>query len=338
MKQRSYTTAASAIGMLILILDAPTALSFAREGVQLCLQTLIPSLFPFFVCSVLLTGSLAGISSPVLHPLEKSCRIPEGSGALLLVGFLGGYPVGAQNIGLAYERGQLSKEDARRMLGFCNNAGPAFLFGMVGSFFDNPIIPWLLWLIHIASALIVARIIPGKGASFHPNDIAKPLSLTEAVDKSIRVMASVCGWVILFRIIIGFLDSRLIFLFPSPVQILLNGALELSNGCIHLGEIPCEGLRFITASVMLAFGGLCVVMQTRAVTAGISLDRYFPGKLLQYGISFLLSVMVQGVFPAGQRYIPSAWVIVSFAAVVFFLSTKLNIRENKGRNPAVVGV
>lgn len=338
MKHRNYTAIASAAGMLILILDAPAALSFAREGVQLCLQTLIPSLFPFFVCSILLTGSLSGISAPVLHPLETFCRIPEGSAALLLVGFLGGYPVGAQNIGLAYERGQLSKEDARRMLGFCNNAGPAFLFGMVGSFFDNPLMPWLLWAIHIVSALIVARILPGRCASFRRENRIKPLSLTEAVDKSIRVMASVCGWVVLFRIIIGFLDSRLPFLFPYSVRILLKGALELSNGCIFLGEIPCTGLRFTAAAVMLGFGGLCVAMQTHAVACGLKLDRYFPGKLLQCCISFLLSVMIQGVFPAEQRYIPSAWVIVPFAAVVFFLIVRLNIRENKGSNPAVVGV
>ena len=36
-----------ALGMIVLILDSKTALSGCREGVTLCLNVVIPSLFPF---------------------------------------------------------------------------------------------------------------------------------------------------------------------------------------------------------------------------------------------------------------------------------------------------
>ena len=45
----------SSAGMLVLILDGKAALLGAQAGVELCLNTVIPSLFPFFVLSVLLT-------------------------------------------------------------------------------------------------------------------------------------------------------------------------------------------------------------------------------------------------------------------------------------------
>ena len=39
----------AAVGLLVLIFDSSLAIQGAREGVELCLRTVIPSLFPFFV-------------------------------------------------------------------------------------------------------------------------------------------------------------------------------------------------------------------------------------------------------------------------------------------------
>ena len=49
--------------MLALILDGRTAIDGARQGIELCLRTVIPSLFPFFVLSILLTSSLLGMAN-----------------------------------------------------------------------------------------------------------------------------------------------------------------------------------------------------------------------------------------------------------------------------------
>ncbi len=335
MKQRNATLIAASLGMLVLILDAKTALAGAQAGLQLCIQTLIPSLFPFFIFSILLTSSLSGQGYPIFRPLERLCRIPAGSGCLLVIGLLGGYPTGAQNIALASRRGQLSGLDAARMLGFCNNAGPAFLFGMVGQFFDNPLYPWRLWLIHMASALIVSLALPGNPTPASPGSQSKPLTLSNALETSVRVMATVCGWVVFFRIILEFLDRWVLWMFPVSVQVLLKGLLELSNGCVLLGQVTHPGLRFILASVMLALGGLCVAMQTRSVTENLSLAHYFPGKLLQGMISFLLAWCFQ---PGAHRYdlpLPLLFGILTGCVILIF---SLRYRKNKGSFPAAIGV
>ena len=54
----------SAIGMMMLILDSKTALQGAANGIELCFRTLIPSLYPFFVLSILLTSALSAKYSP----------------------------------------------------------------------------------------------------------------------------------------------------------------------------------------------------------------------------------------------------------------------------------
>ena len=277
----------SSLGMLLLILDSRTALAGAAEGIRLCLTTVIPSLFPFFILSSILTAELWG--SRIFRPLGRLCGMPKGGESILAVGLLGGYPVGAVQIANAYNDGSLTRQDANRMLCFCSNAGPAFLFGMVGQQFDDPMVPWLLWGIHILSALAVGIILPGRSeraARFAANE---RITFATALSAGIRTMATVCGWIILFRLVITFLEHWIGFLLPQWALVLMEGVLELSNGCCSLRLIADQRLRFLVASGLLAFGGLCVAMQTATVTDGLDLRYYLGGKALQTIFSLLLA-------------------------------------------------
>lgn len=292
MKHRHSTAALAAIGMMVLILDTKCALNSAEEGITLCIRTVIPSLFPFIFLSKILSNVFAGSHFSFLRPLGRLCGMPEGSETLFLVGLLGGYPTGAACIAENYRQGQLSKEQAEHLLGFCSNAGPAFLFGMAGSLFSAPYIPWLLWAIHILSALL--------SAVFIPRCSGKEVTLRQAVDcklqtvfqQTLRVMASICGWVVLFRILIGFCERWFLWCLSPEAQCVIAGFLELSNGCYSLAGVTSDAPRFIILSCVLAFGGICVMMQTASVAAGLSLRWYLAGKLLQTMFSLLLSIAV----------------------------------------------
>lgn len=287
--------------LLAMIFDSRTALSGAADGVQLCVATVIPSLFPFFVVSILLTGLLS------------SCT--KGKHTLLLVGFLGGYPVGAQCVAQAYQSGRISRQEAERMLCFCNNAGPAFLFGIGSSLLPEVWMCWLLWLIHILSALLVAALTPKSQFSASPTLFPSPVSLTAAMQRAVRSMGLVCGWIILFRTVIGFCQRWFLWLLPSNCQLLVMGLLEMTNGCCVLTEIASVGLRFELFGLFLGFGGLCVLLQTKSVLSGSRLNgcHYFPGKVAQAAFSFLLCVVAQLLLPAQMRYYP--WAGFSLLAV-----------------------
>lgn len=291
-KHRHITTFAAIAGMLLLIIDRGSAAAGGREGVMLCLQVLIPSLFPFIVLSTYLTSGLVGQNIPILNGLCKFCHIPTGSESLLVIGFLGGYPVGAQNISLAQKNGSISPAVAQRMITFCNNAGPSFIFGVISPMFTHWYTAWILWMIHILSALIVAFLLPHPKVPEVKIQQAKPLSFSMAVERSLRTMASICGWVILFRMLLEFLDKIILSKLSPALSVLLTGILELTNGCVRLAEIESESLRFMTASILLALGGGCVAMQTLSVAGNVKLTTYFPGKALQCFISFLLSILV----------------------------------------------
>ena len=321
-----------ATGFLALILDSRTGFAAAQEGVNLCITTLIPSMFPFFLLSILLTGSLAGQSIKLLHPIAMLCRIPEGSESLVVMGLLGGYPVGAQNVISAYNQGVLAQEDTRRMAVFCNNAGPAFLFGYLGTFFENPIYPWAIWGIHIISALIVGGILPGGTRRSSVVLIRKSISISQAMNQALKVMGQVCGWVILFRVLIGFLDRWLFWAIPEPITIMLMGLLELSNGCSMLSEFSSDGMRMVMASTFLGFGGVCVLLQTFSIADTVAIPLYLPGKILQGSISFLLAYLVQFWIPNAAPCILSPYLLAGVGCVLICLMMLLRKEGNNSSN------
>lgn len=316
MKRRNFWTGICvSLGMLALILDGRTAIEGARQGIGLCLRTVIPSLFPFFVLSILLTSSLLGSSLIVLRPLGRLFGMPEGAESLLIPAFLGGYPVGAQNVAAAFRNGRLTKPEAERLLSFCSNAGPAFLFGMAASMFPRRWMAWALWGIHIAGALFASLMIPEKSTAPVRLTKTSPHSPSSALNTAIQVMATVCGWVVLFRVLLAFLKRWIFWILPTAVQVAITGILELSNGCCELLSVPDVSARFCICSGLLAFGGLCVTMQTVSVTAGLSMKPYFLGKLLQTLFSLALAVlMAYGVWlPFG---------VLSIGALVIKLQKK----------------
>lgn len=292
----------AAAGMLILILDSRHALEGARSGMELCIKTVIPSLFPFFVLSATLTNSLGEKRTGAFPLVAKVLGIPESAGSILIPSILGGYPVGAKCVGDFYRRKQISRKEAERLLAFSSNAGPSFLFGMVSAFFPERKMTWLLWFIHIFSAVLTAAAIPAEKEALPAAPSERKGRSESPIRSAAKAMGLVCCWVILFRIVNTFLDAWFLWILPEWMQTLLMGLLELTNGCCELANIPDIRLRFILCSCILAFGGICVLLQTISVTHGLSIRSYLKGKLIQTAFSFLLScafALDQGLLFAG---------------------------------------
>jgi len=314
------------MGLLVLIFDSSRALEGARSGLELCMKSVIPSLFPFFVLSMLLTGSPGQNQAYPLRLLYKALGIPKSAQSILIPAFLGGYPVGAKCVGAFYQRKQIHHQEAERLLAFCSNAGPAFLFGMVSVFFPERHLVWLLWFIHVFSAVLTAAAIPAKTSDSQMRQPDESVQRTSVIWPAAKAMCQVCCWVILFRIVITFLDAWFLWILPKEIRTVLVGILELTNGCCELMQIPDVKQRFIICSCMLAFGGICVLLQTASVTQGLSLGCYLKGKLLQTMFSFLLSCTVM---------LEKGLVFAVWIPVLLLLFRK---KQNKYGNPEVVPV
>ena len=266
----------------------------AREGVALCLQTVLPSLFPFFVLSSLLVQSdvprlLSRAMAGVMYPLFGV----SGAGAsALILGLLGGYPVGARTVAELYGRGEIAREEAEQLLAFCNNSGPGFFLGVCGTaVFGSARAGAYLYLIHVGAALVTGVLLrrdlglPRRKAVSRqraPFDLA--VALPAAVQSSFAAVGSVSAFVIFFMVLLRLLSlvPALAALPPLPPlpRAALFGFMEMTNG---VNALPATRTGFVLCAAIMNWGGLSVQAQTRAMLAGSTLSarRCVIGKAVQ---------------------------------------------------------
>ena len=312
---------------LLLIIGSKTAAKGAAEGITQCMQVIIPSLFPFFFASCWLNSKLTGILLPPLNLSRKLLAQPQGSESIFLMGLLGGYPVGATAIKNAYSHNAITRETAHILLGYCNNAGPAFIFGVSHILFSSNWIPWIVWGIQIISSIITGFLLPKSSESIAKISVRNGTTMTQALQKSISITGVVCGWILLFKVLLYTLGQLIFIQKQLPY---FSGFLELSNGTMMLaGTLPLS-LRFILFSVFLCAGGLCVYFQTTTAVGTLGTGLYVPGKCIQTAVCFLISLpialLIWGKLPIS---IPTLLFFITICLVIILLLT-VKCRKTSG--------
>jgi len=311
---------------LALVLWPEQAMEAMRDGIKLCGNVILPSLFPFFVLSSLvvelgMSRYLGRLLEPVMAPLFY---VNGNCAAALALGFVGGYPVGARTAIQIYENGQCSRTEAERMLAFCNNSGPAFILGVVGAgVFGNGMAGLLLYLTHLMASLCVGVLFrfykPGdrpqtrraRTAQFQASSF--PKAIINSVTGSLQSTLNICAFILFFTVCLRILAyagilrtlGRVLSLLLAPLGMsqtwaerLLTGLVEVSSGVSSLTDGSLSG-RLSMAAFMLGWAGVSVHCQVLAFLgdSGLSVKTYVSGKLLHGGISALLTNLLFRLFP-----------------------------------------
>ena len=106
-------------GLLVWFLaDAGAVRDSVAEALALCARSVVPSLFPFLVASsALLALGFGELAAPWLAGLmEPLFRVPGAGSAALVLGLVGGYPIGAKTAADLYRENLVSREEAERLL------------------------------------------------------------------------------------------------------------------------------------------------------------------------------------------------------------------------------
>lgn len=308
-------------------------------GLSLCVRVMIPSLFPFFVLSNLFVRRgyqqyAAAALGPVMGPLFG---LPAEAAGALVLGAVGGYPIGAAAAFQLCGQGQLREKDAARLLAFCNNAGPGFIFGVAGlGLFGSAEIGLLLYLTHLTAALLVGAALhlwkdtPEVEAPVRPRQAMETeepfaLSFVGAVRDAASAMLNVCAFLVFFSVMLTFLRTTPVWNIPVRIletvfglgedaaRAVPDGFLELGHGISILTGAGCPQRAALSiTSFLLGWGGLCVHCQTVSLcgTCGAAMGPYFKGKLAQ---GVLAALLVQGGVP-GIAFCAVLLVLMGFLA------------------------
>ncbi len=268
-----------------------------KKSLAICSTGLIPSLFPFIVLVGIInrSGLSLYISSFMGGPVGKLLGIRKEAVYALLLGFVGGFPIGAICVRELYESGILQKNEAEELLGAANNASPAFCIGTLGiAMYKNAGFGIRLYLCQLAAAIVICCICRKKPESDAPSPIkhtAPTLSdtLTESVTQGGLTMLKICSFAVFFAVI-G----------DAACRVSMYTAGEYAAAlCASFFELTLAGQRLCTypgatsaaiCAFAVGFAGLSVHMQTASVLSGsgLSMNHYFKRKLAQGLLSALL--------------------------------------------------
>ena len=276
-----------------LLLDAREVRQAVGEGLALCTGSVIPALFPFLcVSSLLMALGFGELAAGPLGGLMALYGLDGPAASALLLGVVGGYPIGARTAAELVERRLLTREEGERLLTFCNNSNPVFLISVLGAgVFGNVRLGIWLWLIHVLSALLTGLLFRSGGSGQRRcvtrkipfRAVSLPSAVVTAVGRALSGMLSVCAFVVLFYVL------------ASPLRELGGWLGALLVGTVELFSLtpllPPTSAGFLLAAFCTGWGGLSVLCQTAAVLDGtdLSLRTALLGKLLQGAFSALLA-------------------------------------------------
>lgn len=274
---------------LSLVVFSKSNLAAAKSGLKLWANNVVPSLFPFFIATNLLSHTdvikyVSRVFNKIMRPIFN---VPGESAYAFILGLISGYPVGAKIVTNLRNSSLCTKDEGNRMLCFTNNSGPLFIIGTVGlTFFANSSIGILLLISHVLSAITVGIILgivsrlksksfeninSNYVQNFENNNTSKVCTflnlgevLSEAIMDSAKTIIMIGGFVVIFSVIISILTSSKILTLLSNILLpILNifkidyhfangfiaGIIELTNGVSIVSSVPNKA---ISVNVLLS--------------------------------------------------------------------------------------
>ena len=309
---------------VLLVLHRSGAASGIRSGISVCLEALIPALFPFVLLSALFSGSAAsGLLCRPLGPVMRHLfRLPACAAPALLFGLTAGYPAGAGIAAALYADGRLTKEQTARLLCCCTAPGYAFSVyagaALPGGAHTGRLLFLASLLPPIWIGITMARFVPKPEAA--PEPPAACSGFTESVRRSTAAMVTLCSFVVVFSALLALLKTS--GLFGAAVQGLMHlglGAEESAALCSFLLEVTAgvresAGLPPVLTAFGLGFAGLCIHLQICA----LFFKTGFPiSKGLYTLLRLAAGILTAGAYLVLNRIFPASTAVMAGAPMSF---------------------
>ncbi len=283
-----------------------------KSGLLLLGENIIPSLFPFMVLSTYISQSSATefVARLIDKPAVKIWNI-NGNGLIaVILGLIGGYPVGAKTVAEFYRDGKFSQQEASKLMNWCVNPGPAFVITAVGTFMlNNTVSGIILYASSILSSLcigIFTRFFNNTEVLKKPT-LSKKESNSNLLIKSVAAgsegMLSMCGWVLTFSAVASLTDA---IISTEGLRLFLQCIAEVTTGCGICTQVP---LPLPALSAVIGFGGFAVIAQVTPYLnkCGVSVKQFICWKAINGALSaFICSVILkffpQSVAVSGSSY------------------------------------
>ena len=184
-----------------------------------------------------------------------------------------------------YASGQLTKDEAQRLLPLCNNPSPAFIIGGVGLGIYHSIKVGVMLLLSIYVSTLICGIVSRK--IVYKNEITidnmrQTYLFSDSVKRAGLSCISIISFICIFSVINGIVRKRIK---SVPILCAVFAISEVTNAVKFFSCVSGfpENLSLTLSAFSLGFGGVCVGMQSSAFTisTGLSMLKYYRTKVLE---------------------------------------------------------
>lgn len=285
------------ISILLSVLFAPYILIYVNEGLRLCFNVIIGSVFPFMIITDIIMATTHFERIDLLRKVfEHLFKINGYAISAFIIGIVCGFPLGVKVSIDLYRCGCISKDECERLIGFCNNTGPAFIISGIGVGMRGSICDGVILYFSMIFSAIICGLISGRNKKISCQNTNKA-NLSFEFSTSVKAAALntlyICAFIVFFSIVCGFLDS---IIKNELMYSAIIPFIEISNSAKILSQCKffTRNIQMILTSFAISFSGISVHMQAKSFIIGtdISMITYYKTKLLQGVISALITSLL----------------------------------------------
>lgn len=264
--------------IVLLLIFPKSASQSVYDSIQVCLGTIIPSMFAFMAISTFIINE--GLHSIIFRPLyfllHRIIRLDRSTFAIFCLSLIGGYPVGIKLLRDRLHYDESYRKTAENSAMFCYCISPSFAVTMIGLGVYSSIEAGMIVYLSNAAACITAAVIFGSNSGASDEKQSKTGGgMIYAIRSSALSLFTVCTVIVAFNVILS-MCSELLKAAGATLPPSALGFFEISN----LLKIPPEINSLPLISGISSFGGLCVLMQCAAVCGGaFSLGRFLLSRV-----------------------------------------------------------
>lgn len=288
---------------VIVISEGETVYSEITKAIGRCINIIIPSLFAFMAISgiIINSGLYIYISKP-FYPITKYIMgLPNSLFFVFLLGNVSGYPIGAKLLVQLKKEHLINAKTAEVVSCFCYGGGPAFFAGTIGLAVYNNSKVGILIFISVVSAnfimsIIMCRLFKPECKSKNEKVLLTADNVVDAVISAGKSLFVICSTIIFFAVVMAMLDSKGVFEylqqigFDKNICTVLKSFLEVS----YISDITSDSINLLPLIAgVCSFGGVCVLMQIKAVVGKeYSLKLFIISRLFGAVLSALICRLI----------------------------------------------
>lgn len=298
-----------------LILFSNSNIETVQNSLDLFLNAIFPSLFPFLIITRLIsyTFIISAISSKFGGIVKKLFKLPEIAAYPFIIGLISGYPVGAKIVSELRSKKNITSTEGNTLLVITNNSGPLFIIGSIGcSIFMSFKIGLALFFTNLSSCILTGMVlgrITQKRYRVAELDNYKYIDfssvgsiISDSIKSSFFTLSNVCGFIIIFSLIISMIEHthilQILFFQNKMLESLCVGSLEITSGIQRISTLLSSiQSKLVCTSFLLGFGGISVVFQVWSTISNcdLSIKPYIIGKFFNGAISALIMLVISSI-------------------------------------------